>query len=99
MMQGPPGIGCRPVALLSRAYNNALSAEIFDRVRSTGAGDEGEPRQRDGAIDYGRTAAADRHAQRFGITAQSVGAPVDELEDRSWLRRTQGRIQATAAPS
>ena len=40
-MQGPPGIGCRPVPLLSRAYNNALSAEIFDRVRSTGAGDEG----------------------------------------------------------
>ncbi|HZA40175.1 MAG TPA: MarR family transcriptional regulator [Actinomycetota bacterium] len=73
--------------LLGRAYNK-LSAEIFDRVRSAGAADI---RPSHGNVMEQLTIEHPLRltdiAQRSGITAQSAGALVDELEELGYVER------------
>lgn len=73
--------------LLGRAYNT-LSAEIFDRVRSAGATDI---RPSHGNVMEQLTMEEPLRltdvAKRSGITAQSAGALVDELEELGYIER------------
>lgn len=73
--------------LLGRAYNT-LSAEIFDRVRSAGAADirpsHGNVMEQ---LTMEQPLRLSDIAQRSGITAQSAGALVDELEELGYVER------------
>lgn len=73
--------------LLGRAYN-ALSSEIFERVRAAGAGDirpsHGNVMEQ---LSFEEPLRLTDIARRSGITAQSAGALVDELEELGYVQR------------
>lgn len=82
--------------LLSRAYN-ALSAEIFERVRAAGAADirpsHGNVMEQ---LSIEEPLRLTDIAARSGITAQSAGALVDELEQLGYVERRPDPIDRRA---